>query len=369
MQAETRIEAMIETIDNLSTEESVNQCMLGISAALDSVRREAQRRISSALIRAASDFRVCLDEWQAARAACAGIEASMKALGPVGVIVALVALIYLAAAYAGFRTEDILTASLAYLLNLKANDSAAIWLRIAFAASLLLFEFLIVRLRLLDDPWPLLRDSTPEDAARRGYRARVAAGVIIIAAMLATGALQLQSIVKMAPTREQAMIMKRDAANPEAPPIPVDEKVVGEAVLWFSICVLFSSGYLAAAGIRDLKRCTAVFFLRFRSLKDCTKRLEASRAKLDNVAAPALAGELASCGLPYVWLLAPEVTEMRIEGLSGEKITVPGILEAAEKESQVYEAHQRHILEDARARRRSPRSALERVDLTLGEEA
>jgi hypothetical protein len=254
------------------------------------------------------------------------------------------------------------------LLNLKANDPRAIWMGVAFASSLLLFEFLIVQLRLLDDPWPLFRAPTAQGAARRSLWTRGLAAVTIIAALLGTGALQLGSIARMAPTREQAMILKKNAENPDAPPMPINEKVVHEAVLWFSICVLISGGYLAAAGVRNLKHCTATLYLRFHSLPECTKRLEIARRNLDEVAAPALAGELAASALPYGWLLRNDLTEMPLDGFAGGTTSSPGIIEAADKEAQVYEAQQRQRLEDARARRRTPRAALVRVDLALDDQ-
>jgi len=366
MNSETRVEEILDSVDNHSSEESINQALLAISGAVDSVRRDAQRRTTSALVQAAAVFRASLDEFKAALSALSAVEATLKALPAAGAITFLVACLYMLAAFAAFRVEEILTGALAYLLNLKANDPRALWMGVAFASSLLLFEFLIVRLRLLDDPWPLFRAATPEGAARRGRWASVLAGVMIIAGLLGAGAVQMESIVKMAPTREQAMTLKKNAENPDAPPIPISEKVVGDAVLWFSICVLISGGYLAAAGVRELKHCTGAFYLRFHSLRECGKRLEAVRKNLDEVTAPALAGELAAGGLPYGWLMKGDLAMMSLEGLAEGVTSASGILDAAEKESQVYEAQQRHKLEDARARQRAPRPALEQVDVALG---
>ncbi len=359
---------MLNSVDDLSSGESIDQAVAAISAAADSVRREAERQMSTALVRATSQFRYCRDAWKAELSAIGLIEEKLKSMPAVGVLASLMAALYLIAAFAGFRVEEILTGALAYLLNLKANDPRAIWMGVAFASSLLLFEVLIVRLRLLDDPWPLFRAATAKDAADRGKWARSLAGATIIAALLGTGALQLQSIAKMAPTREQAMILKKNVENSEAPPLPIDERVVRDAVLWFSICVLISSGYLAAVGVHDLKHCSAAFHLRFYLLTETVKRLEAARKKLDEVAAPALAGELAANGLPYSWLLRDDLSEMKLESLLEVIATAPSINEAAEKEAQVYEAQQRHNLENARAHRRTPRPALERVDLMLGDQ-
>lgn len=367
MHSETRVGEVLDSVDNLSSEESANQALVAISAAVDSVSRDARRRLSAELVRATGQFRDCLDGWKAELCNFGLVEEKLKSIPAVGFLTFLMGNLYLLAAFSGFRVEEILTGALAYLLNLKANDPRAAWMGIAFASSLLLFAFLIDRLRLLDDPWPLFRAATAKDAASRGKWARILAGTTIIAALLGAGVLQLQSITKMAPTREQAMILKKNAENPDAPPLPVDERVVRDAVLWFSLCVLISSGYLAAAGVRELKDCTAAYYLRFHVLKESKKRLEAARKKLDEVAAPALAGELAAAELPYGWLLRADLAEMKLEATPDGITNAPGIVEAAEKEAQVYEAQQRHKLEGARARRRAPRPALERVDLALGD--
>jgi hypothetical protein len=117
---------------------------------------------------------------------------------------------------------------------------------------------------------------------------------------------------------------------------------VEDSTLFFSVCVLVSGGYLAAAGTKGLS-----LWSRRKELKKTIKVHERARMNvitlLDKEEKPHMAAALGNAGLPYLWLSTVSPDEFTNElktGLSqalngGEPIPL-GIRAAAKAEAGVF---------------------------------
>jgi hypothetical protein len=364
--------ALIDHIDASSSGTVLAEVNKSINSAARSVTTLAAKRMAALAVEAEARVLSSVAHLVEIAGALGGLRTELTALLAAGDLHPLLALCCIGAAITAFFTELALTNSLTFLLNFRADDPTARAMGAAFAASLLVFEIVFEKLRLIQDPWPLFRRSEDRGSDSKTWRnlwqsLRAGAGVVLVLALLGIAVLQAGTIVKMAPTREIAGKLRIDKT---AKLLPAEEQEVKNSVLFFSVCVLVSGGFLAAVGKREFG-----LWSRHLRLERRIKKLAAEEKTLaDHLSReemPVLAAELAAAGLPFMWLptvplaeISRELVKMR-NLLGGATRT---IATAADNEAAVFAAAQRVALGIACAKEPpSPprRSTVEIVDDTI----
>jgi len=289
-----------------------------------------------------------------------------------------VAVFYIVGALVALFTELKLTDALVDLLGYRRDDPTGRAIGAAFASAMLVFDLIFTRLALVSDPWSLFRAaesrSDPAVAPAWGKRVwgllRAAGGAALVLTMLAIAWLQILTVIKMAPTRSIDANYQRDRRALTAR----ENQIVEDSTLYFSVCILISGGFMAAAGTKELS-----LWLRRKALGATVGRLEAERlqaiAALDKSEMPNLAGELEKAGIPCIWLSTEPLSELvsRLKEAFGPRLegrqALAGIRAAASAEARMFEAAKRIDLRRARmkpAAQRHLKSWRDTVDDALG---
>ncbi|MGA8026837.1 MAG: hypothetical protein WB992_06795, partial [Bryobacteraceae bacterium] len=282
---------------------------------------------------------------------------------PVSSLVHLVlALCYIGAFIVAFFTELKLTDAMVDLLGYRNDDPTGKAIGAAFASSMLVFDLIFTRLGLVSDPWPLFgfgadRD-TEGDPSRPwiGGRFTALGGIAIMLTLIGVGVLQGIAVVKMAPTRPIDAAVQhfhRDLTDAE-------NRIVEDSALFFSVCVLISGGYMAAAGTREL----SMWSERRRLIALIAAADRESRIvnhELDKTEKPLLAGALETAGIPCLWLSTASHQDLvdRLAALTGLVNGVPasapdGIRRAAAAEGTVFGSGKHLALSRARLKPAPP---------------
>ena len=360
---ETRVDAAIARIDVGASPAAV--------AAAEAVVNEGSARIEGlTLAWLARNLQAAMASVAASAAEIGGMVArkaaavaELETLPPCGVVQAAVAALYLLGFLVAFFTELKLTDSLVDLLGYRKDDSTGKAIGAAFASAMLLFDLIFTRLGLTADPWELFRgassgenahDPAPPSVWTRRWRGAGFAALVVT--LLGVAWLQVYTIVKVAPTRsiDAAYIRAGRALTPR------EEQVVEESALLFSVCVLVSGGFMAAAGTRELS-----LRLHRRALAKTITELDRSKTQafyeLTTVEMPEVASALEGAGLPSLWLAAAPLEQVaerlreaiRSDGDGGR--SPAGLRGAAAAEARIFQHAKQIELAQARNRPAAPR--------------
>jgi hypothetical protein len=171
----------------------------------------------------------------------------------------------------------------------------------------------------------------------------------------------------MAPTREIAGDLQR---NPQDELTLQEEDAVRDSVLYFSLCILISGGFLAAAGTQAV-----LTHHRRQKLGGRIRELEHRRQELSSQfhseRKPTLAAALLAAGLPHSWLndVSVEAFEEKIATAAVAVDKDRTVEETARNASDVFAAEKMINLARAKQRVREPfrqKSTLALVDELLG---
>jgi len=369
---EATVDAAISRLDAGSTEASVLDADSLIAEGGKVVEASAVQWMSGDLQGAIADVSSSAGHLARLAAWKSAAEAELSALPACAGVQMVVAVCYIVGAMVAFFTELKLTDALVDLLGYHRNDPTGRAIGAAFAAAMLVFDLIFTRLALVADPWPLFQ---PESAATQPVTARrwvrAAGGVAIVLTLLAIAWLQVLTVIKMAPTRPIDADLIRDHRG-----LTVRERqIVEDSTLLFSVCVLVSGGFMAAAGTKELS-----LWLRRRALATKIRHTDHEQsflsAALDKTEMPALAGEMEKAGVPSAWLstVPPAELASRLKEafeLDGHQ-TPGGIRMVAAAQSRMFEAAKRIDLSAARkkpAEIRTRKSWRETVDEVLVGEA
>jgi len=353
---DSRIDESIARIDASSPQQAVQAAENVISEAGKRVEAFTAEHMSSDLQGAIDDATssatliIDLDKREN------GARAELDGLPPCGGLEMGMAVLLIVGAATAFFTELKLTDALVALLGYRRDDPTGRAIGAAFASALLVFEVIVARLALVTPPASLL--SPPDAGARppgahpgrtaQWLRAAGVAGLVVT--LLGVAWLQVVTVIKMAPTRSIYASVQRS----QRPLTPREDQILEDSTLFFSVCVLISGGFMAAAGTRELS-----LWLRRKSLERRIGELEGSRlravANLDQAELPDLAAALESAGLRSVWTcgkpLEQSVERLRMAVDPGSGAwPPPGIRAAAAAEGRMLEAAKRIILNEARAK-------------------
>jgi hypothetical protein len=307
----------------------------------------------------------------------ASAEAELGALPACGGVQMTVAVFYIVGALVAFFTELKLTDALVDLLGYRRDDPTGRAIGAAFASAMLVFDLIFTRLALVSDPWSLFRaaESCPDPADapaqdKRAWWLGAAGGAALVLTLLAIAWLQILTVVKMAPTRSIDANYQRDRRALTAR----ENQIVEDSTLYFSVCILVSGGFMAAAGTKELS-----LWLRRKALGATIRRLETKRLQaivaLDKAEMPNLAGELEKAGVPCIWLSAEPLSELvaKLKEAFGPRLegrqALGGIRAAAAAEARMFEAAKRIDLRQARTKppaQRHLKSWRDTVDDALG---
>ena len=293
----------------------------------------------------------------------ADAEAELKSLPSPGAIQILVALLFLVGAAVAFFTELKLTDALVDLLGYRRDDPTGRAIGAAFASTMLVFELIFTRLALVSDPWELLFSR----AQTKGLRwLHVAGGACLILTLIGIAWLQIVTVIKMAPTRSIDALYQREQRGLTAH----EKQAVEDSTLFFSVCVLISGGFMAAAATKELS-----FWWRRRVVATSIDSLEATRlhaiVALNNTEIPTLASELEKFGIPCTWLSGAPLDDLanRLSVLLSSSQPGTGTRAVAASEARAFESAKRVNLHLARAKpdtAHQPKSWRETVDDALG---
>ena len=279
-------------------------------------------------------------------------EARLDALPECGRVQMIVAIIYIVGALTAFLTEWKLTEALVDLLGYRRDDPTGRAIGAAFASAMLVFELVVTRLALTENPWPLFQasKSAPHSQQECPRWLRTAGGVSLILTLVAIASLQIITVVKISPTRaiEGAVTREQRALTAR------EDQVVEDSTLIFSVCILISGGFMAAAGTKEL-----ALWLQRRNLEKTIREAKDMRLQVMTARAsteiPRLAGALESAGIPSLWLSTEPLQEttnrLRADFLSrldgGD--TPSSFRAAAAAEARMFEASWRIDLNLAQA--------------------
>jgi hypothetical protein len=279
-------------------------------------------------------------------------EARLDALPECDRVQMITAVVYIVGALTAFLTEWALTQSLVDLLGYRRDDPTGRAIGAAFASAMLVFELIVTRLALAENPWPFFQASKSADSQQGCPRwLRWAGGVSLVLTLVAVGWLQIATVIKMAPTRAIEGAVMREQRGLTAR----EDQIVQDSTLIFSVCILVSGGFMAAAGTKELS-----LWLQRRNLEKTIRNTEDTRlmvvAALTSAEIPKLAGALESAGIPSLWLSTEPLQEtpnrLRADFLSrldgGD--TPSGFRAAAAAEARMFEASWRIDLNLARER-------------------
>jgi hypothetical protein len=278
-------------------------------------------------------------------------EARLDALPECDRVQMITAVVYIVGALTAFLTEWALTQSLVDLLGYRRDDPTGRAIGAAFASAMLVFELIVTRLALAENPWPLFQASKSADSGQGFPRwLRWAGGVSLVLTLVAVGWLQIATVIKMAPTRAIEGAVMREQRGLTAR----EDQIVQDSTLIFSVCILISGGFMAAAGTKELS-----LWLQRRNLEKTIRDAEDTRlriiAALTSTEVPKLEGALQSAGIPSLWLFTEHLEEAidrlradarsRLDGCG----TPDGLRAAAGTEARMFEASWRIDLNLARA--------------------
>ena len=361
---ESITDSAISPIDASVPREAVEHAGALIVACAGRVEDLAANRMHRDLQRAIADVSSSANHLADLAATRASAEAELAALPAYGVVQMAVAVCYIVGAAAAFFTELKLTDALVDLLGYRRDDPTGRAIGAAFAAAMLVFDLIFTKLALTMDPWSLFRTaragSDPVSAPRireRTWWLRATGSMALVLTLLAIAWLQVLTVIKMAPTRSIDAAYRRERRVLTAR----EGRIVEDSTMWFSVCVLISGGFMAAAGTKDLS-----LWLRRRAAERALRRLENERLHviygLAKTEMPVLAGQLESAGVPCAWLSTEpldslgdrlkEVFDPRREGHH----TLKGIRAAAATEARIFEAAKRIELWRARTKPAAPRA-------------
>lgn len=304
-------------------------------------------------------------------------QTKLNALPASGGVQMTVAVFYIVGALVAFFTELKLTDALVDLLGYRRDDPTGRAIGAAFASAMLVFDLIFTRLALVSDPWSLFRaaqsNSDQAGAPKRDRPAwwlRASGATILVFTFLAIALLQILTVVKMAPTRSIDASYQRDHRALTVR----EDQIVEDSTLFFSVCILVSGGFMAAAGTKELS-----LWLRRKSLERTVRQVETTSlhaiAALDKTEMPNLAGELEKAGVSCMWLSTEPLNELvsRLNEAFGPPNQVPpGVRAAAAAEARMFEAAKRIDLQHARVKPAPPRqlnSWRDTVDQALGDAA
>jgi hypothetical protein len=304
-------------------------------------------------------------------------QTKLNALPASGGVQMTVAVFYIVGALVAFFTELKLTDALVDLLGYRRDDPTGRAIGAAFASAMLVFDLIFTRLALVSDPWSLFRvvesnsdQANPPKRDRRAWWLRASGATVLVLSFLAIALLQILTVVKMAPTRSIDASYQRDHRALTAR----EDQIVEDSTLFFSVCILVSGGFMAAAGTKELS-----LWLRRKSLERTIRQVETTRlhavAALDKTEMPNLAGELEKAGVSCMWLSTERLNELvsRLNEAFGPPSPVPpGVRAAAAAEASMSEAAKRIDLQNARVKPAPPRqlnSWRDTVDRVLGDAA
>jgi hypothetical protein len=374
------VDAAIAMVDAGSSQEAVESAKKVVDQGTTRVEALAVDRLNGDFQEALADARSSAAHLSELAAQKAVTQERLDALPAPSGVQTIFSTFYLLAAFVSFFTELKLTSALVDLLHYRPDDPTGRAIGAAFASSMLVFDFIFTRLGLVNDPWPLVSATEARPESRNGQgraehsRILKALGASAIAlTLLGVAWLQVLTVIKMAPTRPIDAAVQRDHREPSAR----ESLIVEDSTLFFSVCVLVSGGYLAAAGTKGLS-----LWSRRKDLEKTIKAHERTRMNvitlLDKEEKPKMAAALGNAGLPYLWLstVSPdEFTNQLKTGLSngGEPIQPipPGIVTTAKAEAGVFGSSKEIELSKARMKPppasppRPPKSWRETVDDTI----
>ena len=368
------VDEVIAQIDAGSSQEAVDSAEIAVNEGSSRVESLATEWLYGDLqesLGEAASTAVHINEMVVERDAVRNL---LNVLPVAGGVQMVLALFYLFGAAVAFFTELKLTDSLVDLLGYRRDDPIGRAIGAAFASSLLVFDLIFARLGLLQEIWPLFQstEASSDQKAHAGHRRLVRAlgGVVLVLTAVAIASLQVLTVVKMAPTRPIDAAIQREHRDLT----PRENQTVEASTLFFSVCVLISGGYMAAAGTRELSLC-----LRRKKLEDREAWLERNRLNAINVhektEKPRMAVALESAGLPWLWLSAVKAGEMteQLKSLIGampglEKNLPASALPAVTAMARMFGSSKRIALSGARMKppqKRPQKSWREIVDDTI----
>lgn len=176
---------------------------------------------------------------------------------------------------------------------------------LALACAVLILDHVAERLGFAISPWEMLQ------SARVSRHWRVAECALSVLALRAVAALNVYTVVKITPTREEAAKLRHNISSPDLPPAPLDEQKVSDAVLWFSISVTIGAALLPVTGAAEARP------LRRRGLLPAHLwRLRRTLRRLEEKASTAVAAmEAAHAGLDLV----PTVAAAEADRISNQR--------------------------------------------------
>jgi hypothetical protein len=353
---EARVDGSIGRIDAIAPTPAVEAAESVISEAGKRVEVLAAAQMSSDIQAALADVTSSATDITALNTRLGTTQEELGALPPCGGLEMGMAVLWLIAAAAGFFTELKLTDALVMLLGYRRDDPTGRAIGAAFASALLVFEVIVTRLALITPPALLLgaagegarKPSPTPDTTKRWLRVAAAAGLVVT--LVGVAWLQVVTVIKMAPTRS----IYASVARSQRPLTPQEDQILEDSTLFFSVCVLISGGFMAAAGTRELS-----LWLRRKALENRIADMEARReraiAHLDQTELPGLAAALESAGLRSVWTRG-EPVEQALSRLQPSLDPAAGawppsgIRAAAEADGRMFEAAKKILLAEARVK-------------------
>jgi hypothetical protein len=373
-EVEARVDAAISLIDAHSPQAAVDHADTLIGEGGKRVEELTVEWMYADLQGAIADVSSSANQVTELATLKAGAQAELSTLPASGGVQMTVAVFYIVGALVAFFTELKLTDALVDLLGYRRDDPTGRAIGAAFASAMLVFDLIFTRLALVSDPWSLFRaaESNPDQAGapKRGRRAwwlRASGAAALVFTFLAIAWLQILTVVKMAPTRSIDASYQRDHRALTAR----EDQIVEDSILFFSVCVLVSGGFMAAAGTKELS-----LWLRRKALERTIRQVETTRwhaiFALDKTEMPNLAGELENAGVPCMWLSTEPLGELvvRLKEAFGARSQLPPGIRAAAAEARMFEATKRIDLRQARTKPAAPpqlKSWRETVDEALGD--
>ena len=310
-----RTQSLIGQLNEKATEAALSEVDNVIQNAAETIKRTTQGQLAALLVEAGSAVLDSAERLTKIATDRAFLTKQLAALPGCTDFQFALSICYLLAAAAAFFTELMLTNSLTFLLGLNADDPRGRAMCVAFASSLLVFEIVFIRLKLLQNPWEFFNgqkvepDSIAQGSNQLRGRLRVAAGMTLIFTLVGIAFLQGMTIVKMAPTREIASRLRLDR---KAMMQPLEVSQLKESVLFFSICVLISGGFLAASGSQEI----GIWFERKKienKLRTLTSEERVQLDVLNKKEKPSLSAKLGAANLPFMWLMTAPLSEFSKE--------------------------------------------------------
>jgi hypothetical protein len=301
-EVETEVDSAIARIHSGSGAKQTGHAEELIEGGGERLGAIAATRLFGDFMEAVGDACNSMAELKRVAAEEAAAQAALVRRAPQDTVGFWVAIVYIVGALVAFFTELRLSDALVTLLGYRRDDPAGKAIGAAFASCMMVFDFVFARLCLVAPPWRLFRARRVSTPGWKGTGVRICrgfGGACIIVALLSVAALAAATVFKAAAVRPIAAALLREHRNATV----TESLIAEEAALYFSICVLVTGGYMAAAGTAELSK-----WSKGRRLEQTIESLGRQRrgilTALEKAEKPAVAGVLANYGVSPMWLPA-----------------------------------------------------------------